>query len=134
MRAKRGPIINSATSGCPSRRRFAARPAAADAVAHPACYATELQGQFSVLPGGAGFCGFACQPERLEALAVVIERLLRCLVIAHRLLGVGAARGVAGLPFFGGEDFGRTGFIIFCHAQPTRKAGKSSPVGSRGGT
>lgn len=62
----------------------------------------------SVLPGGALF-GFASKPQRPEALSVLIERLLCGVVLTHGLLGIGAARGVAGLAFFGGEGFGRTG-------------------------
>lgn len=71
--------------------------------------ATELQSESSsVLPGAALF-SFASKPQRPEALAVLIERLLRGVMLAHGLLGVGASCGVAGLAFFGGEDFRRTG-------------------------
>src|ERR1700761_4299904 len=82
----------------------------------------------SALPGLAG------QPQRPEALLVIVERLLRGLVLAHRLFGIGAALGVAGLALFGGEDFGRTDFIFFCHDQPTHEALKGSVPGSIGGT
>ena len=58
---------------------------------------------------GGAFCSLACEPERLEALAVLIERLLRGLMLAHGLFGIGATRGVTDLAFFGGKDFRRTG-------------------------
>jgi hypothetical protein len=52
----------------------------------------------SVLAGALP--GLACQPQRPEALAVIVESLLRGLVLAHGLLGISAALGVAGLALF----------------------------------
>src|ERR1700757_3869183 len=68
----------------------------------------------------------ARRSQRLEAFAIFVKRLLRGLMLAHRLLGVGAPQGVAGLAFFGGERFRGTDGILFCHGHITSETSKGS--------
>src|SRR5262249_35207244 len=72
----------------------------------------------------------ACQAFRLQALAVGVKGLLRGLVVAHGLLGIGAPCGVAGLALFGSEDAGSGRREMIGHAHLTPESRKGSP-GSR---
>src|SRR3974390_3175606 len=69
---------------------------------------------------------FPRKPQCLEPLSVGMERLLRSLVLAHGLFGVGAARGITFPALFGRERLGGGDREIFCHGGTTRAAQKGS--------
>ena len=69
------------------------------------------------MPRIGGGAGFARKPLGLETLAVGVERLLRGLMLAHGLLGIGAPGGISGLAFFGCQGAGAAIGEIFCHVR-----------------
>jgi hypothetical protein len=67
----------------------------------------------------AGGASLARQPLGLQPLVIGVEVTLCGLMLAHGLLGVGAASCVARLALFGGENAGGTCSEIFRHGAIT---------------